>query len=421
MRAKSGCRSARRRRRGWRLTHWIDIIGIGEDGLKGLDEPALTALEQAEVIIGGSRHHDLTLGLSAKRVKWPEPFSEMTETINQYRHSRLAVLVTGDPLWFSAGAKIARAFPPEELRFHPNLSAFQLACSRMRWSLADTETLTVHGRPIQQIIPWFAQNARMAVLTGGSGAPGDIARLLSAHGFAGSEMTVLAALGGPDEQRFAGLAEDWAKNDPKERIPPFHTLCIECRADKGSIPLTRGPGLPDEAFETDGNFTKREVRAVTLSALAPRRHALLWDIGTGCGTIAVEWMRAAADAKAIGVDPVERRLEIARRNALALGAPRLQLVKGIAPDALADLPDPDSVFVGGGLKPEVFEVAMARIRPFGRLVANAVTLESEALLAGLHLSHGGELVRISVARASDLGGPKGWRPLMPVTQWRWNR
>ena len=401
------------------MTRWIDVIGIGEDGLQGLAEPAISALRRAEVIIGGSRHHGLTAGFDGERVKWPEPFSEMTGTIGQYRNRRVAILVTGDPLWYSAGARIAKEFRAEETRFHPQLSAFQLACSRMRWSLADTETLTVHGRPVQQVVPWFAEGARLAVLTGGSGDPGAIADLLTANGFARSEMTVLAAIGGPDEKRISGPAGSWGDENPTELIPPFHTLCIECRADEGAAPLPRGPGLPDSAFETDGNFTKREVRAITVSALAPRRHALLWDIGTGCGTIAVEWMRVAADSGAIGLDPNAARLELARRNALKLGTPQLKLVKGTAPEALADLPDPDSVFVGGGLRLEVFEVAMARLKPAGRIVANAVTLESEELLARLHRSRGGELVRVSVARAADLGGPSGWRPLMPVTQWRW--
>lgn len=401
------------------MTCWIDVVGIGEDGLEGLAEPAISALRRAEVIIGGRRHHGLAAGFGGERVKWPEPFSEMTGTIGQYRGRRVAILVTGDPLWYSAGARIAREFPAEETRFHPQLSAFQLACSRLRWSIADTETLTVHGRPVQQIVPWFAEGARLAVLTGGSGDPGAIADLLTANGFANSELTVLAALGGPDEKCMSGVAENWEDENPGESVPPFHTLCIECRAAEGAIPLPRGPGLPDSAFETDGNFTKREVRAITLSALAPRRHALLWDIGTGCGTIAIEWMRIAADSGAIGLDPNATRLELARRNALKLGTPHLKLVEGAAPEALADLPDPDSVFVGGGLQPEVFEVAMARLKPFGRIVANAVTLESEELLARLHRSRGGELVRVSVARAADLGGPRGWRPLMPVTQWRW--
>ena len=400
------------------MTYWLDIIGIGEDGLDSLTATASAALEQAEVVIGGNRHHGLAPHLQAKRVKWPEPFSKIIGTVEQYRGSRVAVLVTGDPLWFSAGARVARQLPAEEVRFHPQLSAFQYACCRMHWSLADIETLTAHGRPPEQIVPWFAPNARLAVLTTGSNDPGAIARLLVKNGYGPSRMTVLAALGGPKEQRIAGVADYWATSDPKDRIPVFHTLCIECRLAVGAMPLARGPGLPDHAFETDGNFTKQEIRAVTVSVLAPRRGALLWDIGTGCGTVAIEWMRAATDARAIGIDPNVSRLEMARKNSRELGVPRLQLVRGRAPKALADLPAPDAIFIGGGLTKSLIAKSVAALEPCGRIVANAVTINGEAILARAHAEHGGELVRMSVARAVEIGSKSGWRQMMPVTQWR---
>ena len=403
------------------MTHWIDVIGIGEDGLAGLSEPALAALERAEVIIGGNRHHDLAPDLKAERVRWPEPFSLMMERIEGYRGRRVALLVTGDPLWYSAGTRIAREYPLSEACFHPQLSAFQLACARMGWSVADTETLTVHGRPAEQIVPWFAPEARLAVLTSGIEDPGAIAGLLVDNGFGPSRLTVLAALGGPDEQRLSGIAEEWARDNPRDSVPPFHTLCIECQSAPGTVPVPRGPGLPDHVFETDGNFTKQELRAITVCALAPRRHALLWDVGTGCGTVAIEWMRSARDAQAIGIDRNAKRLDLAKGNARRLGAPRLRLVEGVAPDALSDLPDPDAVFVGGGLDPDLFEAAIARLRPCGRLVANAVTLEGESILAAQHRMRGGELTRISVARAARLGRSTGWRQFMPITQWRFSR
>ena len=398
---------------------WLDVIGIGEDGWAGLSEDARSALRKAEVVIGGNRHHNLAPELKAERVRWPEPFSRTANFISSYRGRQVAMLVTGDPLWYSAGAKIARQLSDGEIRFHPQLSAFQLACCRMQWSLADVETLTVHGRPVEQIIPWFAPHARLIVLTGGNADPGAIARLLDERGFGPSRIAVMAALGGPREEHLHGTAEEWAREDPEEQIPVFHTLCIECLPSAESVPLPRGPGLPDDAFETDGNFTKQDVRAVTVSALAPRNGEVLWDIGTGCGTVAVEWLRAARDAVAFGVDPNNSRLQLARRNSLKLGAPRLIPVNGKAPGALSDLPDPDAVFVGGGLGIELVDIVMSRMRPHGRLVANAVTLDSESLLADLYRIHGGELVRISVQRATRLGGTTGWRPYMPVTQWRW--
>ncbi len=403
------------------MTAWIDVVGIGEDGLEGLSAEAVTALEGAEIIIGGDRHHRIAPNLPARRVRWPSPFSKMIGTISRYRGRKVALLVTGDPLWFSAGAKVAAAFPAAEIRFHPQLSAFQLACARMRWSLADIDTLTIHGRPAEQIIPWFAPGARLAVLTGGSGDPGAVARMLADRGYGPSRLTVLAELGGPGEARHSALASDWACEDPAASIPGFHTLCIECRVEPGITVLPRGPGLPDDAFVNDGNFTKSDVRAATICALAPRRGELLWDIGCGCGTVSVEWMRCARDARAIGIDPNPARQEMARKNARALGAPGLELIQGRAPEALDGLPDPDAVFIGGGLGREVVEVALARIRPAGRIVASAVTLESNSLLADIHRQSGGHLVRLSVEMVSALGNQRGWQPMMPVTQWRYCR
>ena len=401
------------------MSVWLDVVGIGEDGFDGLSPTARGALEGAEVIIGGDRHHALAPHLTAQRIHWPSPFSKMTDTIVRHRGSRTAVLVTGDPLWYSAGARIARTVPADEVRFHPQLSAFQLACARMAWSLADTETLTAHGRPVEQIIPWMQPGARLLVLTSGSEAPGRLARLLQTNGMGPSRITVLGALGGPRETRIDGTAADWAVNDPSARVPGFHTVCVKCAAGQDARPLGRAPGLPDDAFETDGNFTKRDIRAVSVCMLAPRRGALLWDIGTGCGTVAIEWMRAARDSRAIGIDPNGGRLELARGNAMRLGAPALKLVNGRALDVLHDLPDPHAVFIGGGLSVELAAKAMERLQPFGRLVANAVTLESETVLTELHAAHGGELSRLTCAQAGPLGSGRGWRGHMPVTQWRY--
>jgi precorrin-6Y C5,15-methyltransferase (decarboxylating) len=225
-------------------------------------------------------------------------------------------------------------------------------------------------------------------------------------------MTVLAAMGGPNEARFDGLAESWA-----HEVPAFNTLAVECVAAPDAALLPRAPGLPDDAFRHDGTMTKREVRAATLAKLMPMRGALLWDVGCGCGSIAIEWMRAAAYAGAVGIEPRADRRAMAAENALALGTPKLEIVGGEAPGALAGLAPPDAIFIGGGLSDEVFDACWAALRPLGRLVANAVTLESEAALIALRARHGGELVKISVNRAEPLGDLTGWRPLMPVTQW----
>lgn len=310
------------------------------------------------------------------------------------------------------GARIGRAIPADEIVFHPQISAFQLAAARMGWSLADVETLTVHGRPVEQMIAFIQPDQRLLILTTGAQTPGQIARFLTERGYGKSPMSVLASMGGQAEQRFDGIAESW-----NHTVPAFNTLALECVAAPDAALLPRVPGLADDLFQHDGTMTKQEVRAVTLAKLMPMRGALLWDIGTGCGSVAVEWMRAARYARAIGIEPRADRRAMAAANALALGVPRLEVIAGQAPAALHGLASPDAVFIGGGLSAAVFDAAWAALRPLGRLVANAVTLESEAVMVGLQKRHGGQLVKLAVNRAEPIGGLTGWRPLMPVTQW----
>lgn len=391
---------------------WLHIVGIGEDGLDGLVPATRAVVEAAEVILGGQRHHALADGIGAERIAWPSPFDAMIEAIEGMRGRRAVILVTGDPLWFSVGARIGRSIDPSEIVYHPQLSAFQLAAARMGWSLPDVETLTVHGRPVEQMIAFIQPNARLLVLTTGAETPAQIAAFLADRGFGKSSMTVLAAMGGKDELRFDGLAESWDHD-----VPAFNTLAVECIAAPDAALLPRVPGLADALFQSDGTMTKQEVRAATLAKLMPMRGALLWDIGCGSGSVAIEWMRAARYARAIGIEPRADRRAMAGANALALGAPKLELVDGTVPAALDGLLAPDAIFIGGGLSRQTFEAAWVALRPLGRLVANAVTLESEAVLMELHTAYGGDLVRISVCRAEPIGRLTGWRPAMPVTQW----
>ena len=257
---------------------WLHIVGIGEDGLDGLTPPTRAVVEAAEVILGGDRHHSLSGNVTAERVAWPSPFDAMIETIRGFRGRRAVILVTGDPLWYSAGARIARAIPPEEIVFHPQLSAFQLASARMGWSLADVETLTVHGRPVEQMIAFIQPDQRLLVLTTGADTPARIAAFLTERGYGRSRMTVFAAMGGDREERINGVAEEWDAD-----VPPFNTLAVECLAAPDAALQPRVPGLSDALFQSDGTMTKQEVRAVTVAKLMPMRGALLWDMGTGCG------------------------------------------------------------------------------------------------------------------------------------------
>jgi len=391
---------------------WLHIVGIGEDGMAGLVPATRAVVEAAEIIIGGERHHTLTEDLTAERLAWPHPFDALISTIETLRGKRVVILATGDPLWFSVGARIGRAMDPAEIIYHPQLSAFQLAAARMGWSLPDVETLTVHGRPVEQMIAFIQPDAQLLVLTTGAETPAQIAAFLTERGFGQSRMTVLAAMGGKNETRYDGRAESW-----DHAVPAFNTLAVQCVAAPDAALLPRVPGLADDLFQSDGTMTKQEVRAATVAKLMPMRGALLWDIGCGCGSVAIEWMRAARYARAVGIEPRADRRAMAAANALALGVPKLALIEGSVPDALEGLDAPDAIFIGGGLSRETFDAAWDALRPLGRLVANAVTLESEAELIALHKTHGGDLVKLSVHRAEPVGRLTGWRPLMPVTQW----
>ncbi|MEL6412418.1 MAG: precorrin-6y C5,15-methyltransferase (decarboxylating) subunit CbiE, partial [Pseudomonadota bacterium] len=312
---------------------WLHIVGIGEDGMVGLSPATRAVVEAAEVIVGGTRHHTLSETITAERLEWPSPFDAMIDTLNTLKTKRVVVLATGDPLWYSVGARIGREIDPREIVYHPQLSAFQLAAARLGWSLADVETLTVHGRPVEQMIAFIQPYARLLVLTTGSDTPSKVARFLTERGFGKSKLTVLSEMGGHNEARFDGVAESWT-----HQVPEFNTLAVECLAKPDAALLPRVPGLADELFQSDGTMTKQEVRAATLAKLMPMRGALLWDIGTGCGSVAIEWMRGARYTRAIGIEPRADRRAMAAANALALGAPRLDLVEGEAPTALKDLP-----------------------------------------------------------------------------------
>ncbi|MEN0001747.1 MAG: precorrin-6y C5,15-methyltransferase (decarboxylating) subunit CbiE [Pseudomonadota bacterium] len=394
---------------------WLHIVGIGEDGLEGLSSAAQALLADAEIIVGGDRHHTLATNSTAQRIAWPSPFDAMVDEICAHKGKRIIVLVTGDPLWYSVGARLLKSIPAEEIVFHPQLSAFQWAATRLGWSLADVETLTVHGRAPEQVVPYFHPGARLLLLTKDRTSVTDVSALLRDRGYGASKMTVLAALGGPNEMRFEMVA-----SKPNADVPDFHTLAIECVADAEAVLLPR-TGLPDDQFVHDGKMTKRGARVLALAKLLPLRGQLLWDVGCGCGSVAIEWMRGAREAQAIGFEPRADRRAMAQQNASNLGTPKLQLVDGKAPDCLDGQPSPDAVFIGGGVALDTITIAMDALKPFGRLVAHAVTLESEAVLLQAFERHGGELQRVSIDTATPVGPFNGWKPAMPVTQWSWEK
>jgi precorrin-6Y C5,15-methyltransferase (decarboxylating) len=395
------------------MTGWLSVVGIGADGLTGLAPAARAAVEAAEVLVGGARHLAMVPGGAAERIAWPTPWDALEREIAARRGRRVVVLVTGDPLWFSAGEKIVAAFP--EARVHPHVSAFQMAAARMGWPLQDAECLSLHGRPVAAVLAHLAPGARLLCLAE-AGTAGRLAALLAARGWGESRLVAHWHMGGAGEGRREARARDWARDWGAAETPALTTVALEAAAGAGARIWPRW-GLPDEAYESDGTMTKRELRCVTLARLGPAPGAMLWDVGCGSGSVAIEWMRAARDARAVGVEPRADRRAMAAANALALGAPGLTLVAGEAPGVLEGLADPDAVFLGGGLSEAALAVAWGRLGPGGRIVANAVTVESQALLAAIHARLGGELVRIAVSRAEPLGGRRGWRPLMEVMQW----
>jgi precorrin-6Y C5,15-methyltransferase (decarboxylating) len=391
---------------------WLTVIGIGEDSLDGLSRAARTLIEQAEVLVGGTRHLDFVPEGRAKRIAWRQPLAETFPEIAAHEGRRVAVLASGDPLWYGVGALLLGRFGREAVLVLPAPSAFSLAAARMGWPLAECTTLTLHGRPLARLALFLAPGARLLVLSEDGSTPAAVAARLTEQGWGDSAITVLEYMGGPRERRIEGHASKWRE----PRVADLNTLAIACVPGHGALVHSRLAGLPDDAYRHDGQLTKRVVRAATLAALSPLGGEKLWDVGAGCGSIAIEWLRGGG-GRAIAVEREPARLALIAENAAMLGVPELEIVAGEAPAALAGLPAPDAVFLGGGTAaPGLFEHAWSRLRPGGRLVANAVTLEGEARLAAWHTAHGGRLARIAVAEAEPLGAGHAWRPLLPVTQ-----
>lgn len=393
------------------------MIGIGEDGVAGLGDEAKRLIEAAPVVFGGARHLELAAPLIAgERHSWQSPFEKSVEAIVARRGSPVVVLASGDPFLYGVGATLARRVDAAEMRTIPAPSAFSLAASRLGWALQEVATVSLHGRPLDLIRPHLQPGARVLALTSDENGPKALAGLLAESGFGQSRLTVLEALGGASERVSRHLASGFAM----EELNALNVCALEVVADADARVLTLASGLDDRFFEHDGQITKREVRALTLSALAPRKGELLWDIGAGSGSIAIEWMLADPAMRAVAIEASSERAARIGRNAASFGVPGLVVAEGQAPEALRGLPQPDVIFIGGGgSKPGVMEAAVAALAPGGRLVANAVTTEMEAVLLARHARFGGSLIRIDIARASPVGAMTGWRPAMPVTQWSW--
>ncbi|KWE48146.1 precorrin-6Y C5,15-methyltransferase [Burkholderia ubonensis] len=393
------------------MTAWLTVVGIGDDGYTGLGRAARRALLDATLVVGAPRHLDmLPARLAAAREAWPSPF-DLARVLAR-RGSPVCVLASGDPMLFGVGATLARQLAPGEWRVLPAPSSLSLAAARLGWALQDVGAVSLVGRPLAALARHLLPGRRLFVLSADGRTPAVVAAELSARGFGPTRISVFEHLGGPLERRIEALAHDWAVDE----TAALNLVALDCRAAPDAPRHALTPGLPDDAYRHDGQLTKRDMRALTLARLAPAPDELLWDVGAGCGSIGIEWMRAHPSCRAIAIESHAERQRYIEHNRDALGVPGLQLVAGRAPDALAGLAAPDAIFIGGGATvPGVLDACWSALKPGGRLVANAVTLQGEIALAAWRDAHGGTLTRVSLAHAQPLGRFDTWRQPLPVT------
>lgn len=392
---------------------WLSVVGIGESGLSELSPSARELIDRASLIVGGKRHLAMLEHRHQNRLVWASLIESSIESILTHRGTPVCILASGDPLCYGIGVTLLRSIPISEMTIIPAPSTFSLACARLGWSLTAVETLSLCGRSPDFLSAVLVPNAKLLILSAGADTPQLVADLLTQLGYGDSQIVVLEHLGGERERAIAGIARSWSRSD----VAALNIIAVASQIDVGKTPLNHLPGLPDSVYHHDGQLTKREVRAITLAALAPIPGELLWDVGAGCGSIGIEWIRSHRRCRAIAIEQHSQRLRFIADNIAALGTPQLQLVQGKAPIALQNLPTPDAIFIGGGVTaPGLLDTCWTALRSGGRLVANAVTIESELQLLQWQQQVGGELTRIAIQRTQNIGGFLGWKPLIPVTQ-----
>ncbi|MCH1865536.1 precorrin-6y C5,15-methyltransferase (decarboxylating) subunit CbiE [Nocardioides sp. CFH 31398] len=393
----------------------IHVVGLGADGWPGVPEPLRTRVLGADVLLGGARHLALVPDVPGQRREpWPSPLREgLPALLVSVGDASVVALASGDPFVSGIGTTLVDLLGADAVVVHPAVSSVALARARMGWAAETTTTLTLVGRDVDLLRRALSPGARVVVLSSDEHTPAAVAALLVSSGYGATRMTVLGDLGAATESRHEATAATWSGEGPR-----LHVLALECL---GPVLGGWAAGLPDDAYEHDGQLTKRDLRASALARLAPQPGQLLWDVGAGAGSVGIEWARAHPTCRTVAVERHPDRAERVARNAAALGVPGLEVVRGPAPDALAGLDGPDAVFVGGGLTaPGVLDACLAALRPGGRLVAHAVTVESETLVARAYAEHGGELTRHGVETAAPLGSMTGWTPARTVTQWAWS-
>ena len=397
----------------------LTVVGIGADGWAGLSPAAAEALCDANVVVGSARQLALVADQVRRTEAWPSPMSEAIGTLlERFPGQRIAVLASGDPMFYGVGTSLVEAHGADRVTVVPHPSSISLACARLGWDMAAIDVASAVGRPLAAVARYLHPGRRVLVLVSEDDAAGRIAKLLCDSGFGPTTIRVLQQLGGPDEAILTGTATSW-----EARLHnPLAIVALDLAVSPDAAPPGLTPGLADETYDHDGALTKQEIRAVTLAALAPHPGELLWDVGAGSGSIAIEWMRAHPANVAVAIEPRPDRSARIAANADRLGVPGLRIVEGEAPGVLEHLPTPDAIFVGGGLTdPGVLDACLAAIRPGGRFIANAVTIETEALVIETQARLGGRLTRIAISHADPMGSFTAFRPTLPVTQWIWRR
>ncbi len=393
---------------------WLSIIGIGEDGIAGLSKSACVAIDTAEIFVGGKRHLAMLGNDKRPQMTWDSPLLKTIDKIRTLKNKQVCVLATGDPMCFGIGETLIREFGPQHCRVIAHQSAFSMACARLGWSMAEVDTLTLHGRPLSMVNSYLRPHAKLLILSADGNTPKQLAQALKTSGYGQSLMTVLEHMGGPKEKRFEGVAKSWRRKNCD-----LNTIAVHCIPDPGLPAHTRLAGLPDELYQQDGMLSKQDVRAITLAAIAPAPGQLLWDVGAGAGSIAIEYLRAEPTARAIAIERNTQRMALIAANAENLGVPQLQIVQGEAPEVLKSLEKPQVIFIGGGVSNAKILRYCWRVLPKGgRLIANAVTMEGQTCLYDFMKRQGGQLSQVSISKMTAMGNLHAWRAMATVIQYK---
>jgi len=421
--------------------NWLTIIGIGQDGYAPLNQEAKTALKSAQLILGSKRQ----LGLipteqtkSAKREAWPSPMLPRLESLKKQRPNKTVIIATGDPMCWGIGEHFSNTRKTNQMRIIPAPSIITLICAKMHWPSAVTQSLSLCSQPLEAMARYLESGKNLILLSATSDHPNKVANLLKTHGYGPSKLTILENIGAKNETITQTSINDL--NDKPRKFAALNSLALSLEKEPQTPRLTSNPGLPDQAFEHDGQLTKQLIRAITLAHLRPCSGELLWDIGCGNGSIAIEWLRAASNTNAIGFEKNNKRAKTCKHNADHLGVPHLQIIKGEAPTCfqtkklkqteIETANNPNAIFIGGGITtPNLLDKALKALKPGGRLVANTVTIEGEAVLIKAYQTHGGALARHSHQQADPIGNQDGnlrlnfhgWRPQMPIVQWVYHK